>query len=126
MDKNFLKIFFCLTALLIISMPAFSVAASGISDAQSDLGKVAGSVGLTQPDLKSWIGNTLNYLFGFLGIIAIILIIYAGFTWMTAGGNEQQITKGKNIMLWAILGLFIIFAAYGITYTIITQLTKAT
>ncbi len=53
---------------------------------------------------------------GFLGIIFLGLIIYGGFLWMTAGGNEENVGKAKKTIYYAVIGMLIIFAAYSITY----------
>jgi amino acid transporter len=51
-----------------------------------------------------------------LAIIFIILVIYAGYSWMTAGGDEAKVTKAKDTIYRAIIGLILILAAYSITY----------
>lgn len=66
-------------------------------------------------NLSSVIGNTIKILLDFVGIIFIILIIYAGYTWMLARGNETEAQKAKDTITRAIIGLFIVLAAYAIT-----------
>ena len=64
---------------------------------------------------------------GLLGIIAVIffiLIIIAGFRWMTAGGNEETVAKSKKIISNALLGILVIMFAYAITMFIFTALLK--
>ncbi|MFH1789897.1 MAG: hypothetical protein ABH832_02405 [bacterium] len=51
-----------------------------------------------------------------LGVIFFVLTIYAGFLWMTAGGNEEQIEKSKKLLKRAVIGLIIILSAYSITW----------
>ena len=56
---------------------------------------------------------------GFLSVLAvifIILIIVAGYNWMSAGGDEQKVTKAKTSITRAVIGLIIIIGAYSITY----------
>ena len=72
------------------------------------------------------IAEIIRVILGFLGIIFVVLIIYAGFTWMTAAGNEEKITKAKKIMVSAIIGTAIILAAYAITFFVISELLEAT
>ncbi|MFH1425911.1 MAG: hypothetical protein ABIG66_00545 [Candidatus Kerfeldbacteria bacterium] len=67
-----------------------------------------------------------NVFLGTVAIIAVILIIYGGFTWMTSGGSEEKVTKGKNILIWAVIGLLIIMSAWGITLYLIGILVPAT
>ena len=61
------------------------------------------------------IAGIIKAFLGLLGVIFIILIIYAGFTWMTAGGEEEKVRKSKEIIKRSIIGLAIIIAAYAIT-----------
>jgi len=63
--------------------------------------------------------------FGVLGLIAVVLIIYAGFLWLTAGGEESKAKQGTTLMFQAIVGLIIILAAYTLAYFILYMLTTA-
>ena len=74
-----------------------------------------GTPGGSGRSLTYLIASIIKTLLGFLGIIFIILIIYAGFLWMTAAGNEDKVTKAKATLFRGIIGLFIIVAAYVIT-----------
>lgn len=67
-----------------------------------------------------YIGTVLTLLFSFLGIIFFILIVYSGIKWMTAQGDASQVTKAKDTIIRAIVGLVIALAAYGITYFVMT------
>ena len=58
-----------------------------------------------------------------LGIIFIILIIVAGYNWMTAGGEEEKVTKAKDMIKRAVIGLIIIVAAYAISYFVFQALS---
>ena len=61
------------------------------------------------------IGQIIGVVLAFLGVIFLVLMIYAGLTWMTARGNEQQVTKAKDLMRDAIIGLIIVLSAYAIS-----------
>ncbi len=65
-------------------------------------------------DLSAMLSNALNVTLGMLGVIALLAFIWAGFTWMTSGGDAGKITKAKKTMIWAVAGLVIIFASYSI------------
>ena len=56
----------------------------------------------------------INVILGLLGVIFLVLIIWGGFTWMKARGNEEEVTRAKNIIISATIGLVIILASYGI------------
>lgn len=60
-------------------------------------------------------GQLIGTLLAFVGVLFLILMIYAGLMWMTAGGNEQTVDKSKTLIINAIIGLVIVLAAYGIT-----------
>lgn len=60
-------------------------------------------------------GQIIGTALSFVGILFLILVIYAGIMWMTAQGNEQKVTKAKDLLINSIVGLIIVFAAYAIT-----------
>jgi hypothetical protein len=64
--------------------------------------------------LATNVGLIVNAAFGLLGALFIILIILAGFNWMTAEGNDEKISKSKDKLKSAIIGLVIILASYSI------------
>lgn len=72
------------------------------------------------------VSDIIKILLSFLGVIFIVLIIYAGFRWMVSRGNEEEIGKAKKTMTAAIIGLAIVLSAYLITYFVIDQLLEAT
>lgn len=81
-----------------------------------DLGlQYATATGLSTRDIRSVVGTILKAFFGFLGMVALILILYAGFLWMTAGGNEEKVTTAKRILINATIGLIIMMSAFAIT-----------
>lgn len=51
---------------------------------------------------------------GISGVLALIAFVFGGITWMTSSGDAGKVTKGKNMMIWAIWGLVVIFASYAI------------
>ena len=68
------------------------------------------------------VGQAVNILLSFLGIIFIILIILAGYRWMTASGNQETITQAKGSLKSSIIGLLIVVGAYAIWQLISSQL----
>ena len=87
------------------------------------LGKSANQAGYdlnTKP--QNIIAIIIQTALMFLGVIFLILMIYGGYLWMTARGNEEQVTKAKNLISAAIIGLVIVLAAYAISYFIISRL----
>ena len=105
-------------AAVVIGTANFALAQNGI-----DLGLEAGEqIGLGNADPKTVIVNVVRVMLGFLALIAVILIIYGGFVWMTAGGNAEKIEKAKKILRNAAIGLVIILSAFGIVSFLMTKL----
>ncbi len=88
----------------------------------SELSDVGDASGLTTTDLPTMIGRLISAFLGVLGIVLLVIIIYAGFLWMTAGGNAEQVDKAKKWMINAVVGLIIVLASYAITAFIINAL----
>ncbi|MCK5510713.1 hypothetical protein KAI65_04200 [Candidatus Parcubacteria bacterium] len=80
----------------------------GVSDVNADGSGVMNS-------LPGAIGKVVGVILSLIGVVFLILMIYGGFTWMIARGNEQEVTKSKELIKSAIVGLIIVLAAYAIT-----------
>ena len=72
------------------------------------------------------ISNIIKAVLSFLGVVFLILMIYGGYLWMTARGNEEQLTRAKNTLTAAVIGLIIVIGAYAISYFVIERLGKGT
>ncbi|MBN1779380.1 MAG: hypothetical protein JW816_04145, partial [Candidatus Buchananbacteria bacterium] len=70
--------------------------------------------------------SIVNLLFTFLGVLTIVMMLYAGFLWLTSAGNEEKTGQAKKIITAAIIGLVIIFISYAIATFVINQLIEAT
>ncbi len=99
----------------------------GLEGATETLEQVGTETELGQTSLPALIGNIINIVLGLLGLIFVVLIVYGGFLWMTAGGGKEQIEKAKGILTNSIIGLIIVIAAYAISaYVIQAVVTAAT
>ncbi|OGF21659.1 hypothetical protein A2316_01215 [Candidatus Falkowbacteria bacterium RIFOXYB2_FULL_38_15] len=74
----------------------------------------------------SVVGRIINVFLSVLGVIFLILLIYSGARWMMAGGNEESITKAKQTIYRAIIGLLIIAASYGISSFVVSNIVAST
>ncbi len=86
----------------------------------------AAQTGLSGQDIRVTIAKIIRIVLGFLGILAVGLVMYAGFIWMNSGGNEEKIAQAKLILRNAAVGLVIILASFGIVSFILSNLIKAT
>lgn len=75
-------------------------------------------------DPRGIAAGVIRVFLGFLGIIFISLIIYGGFKYMTAGGDDDEVRKAKSLIKRAIFGVVIIICAYAITYAIFEMATE--
>lgn len=79
-------------------------------------------LGLPATDIRLVIARIIRIALSFIGIIVLVLMMYAGFLWMTAGGNEDQIDKSKKILKNATIGLAIVLSAYAIVAFVMRML----
>ena len=80
---------------------------------------------LPTTDLRIIIANIIRIALGLLGIVAVVIILIGGFTWMTAGGNEEKVDKAKAWIGYGIIGLAVILSAYAIATFVISSLLSA-
>lgn len=77
-------------------------------------------------NLETITGNIIEVFLSVVGVLLLLILIYAGFLWMTAGGNTDQVKKARTMVINAIVGLVIVFAAYAITEFVIRSLVNTT
>ncbi len=80
---------------------------------------VSGTLGLTSADLVDTVIGIVRWALGLLGIVAVIFIIYGGFVWLTAAGNDEKVQKAKLIIRNAVIGLVIVLLSWAITFFVI-------
>lgn len=89
------------------------------------------AVQLTSPfgtgvDVQTLIGRVIKAGLGITGSIALLMFVYGGFLWLTAGGSPEKIKQGKSIFVWAVLGLTVIFGSYIFVNYILNAITTGT
>lgn len=122
-----------ITTVILLAVFLFSsniAHAQGVGDPSSSLRTgvsiIGQPLGLTSTDIRVVVANIIRVALGILGIVLVVLVIYAGFLWMTAAGNEDQISTAKQFMTNAAIGLAIILSAYAIVSFVISKLVGAT
>jgi len=78
---------------------------------------IAGNAGALTPE--QIISTVITALLSLLGVIFVALIVFSGFSWMIAGGDEQKVTKAKDMIRESLIGLVIVLGAYAVSYFVI-------
>lgn len=111
-------LFFVLFTTLFLGTP--DLFAQQPPAAGPDLGlQFAEGTGLATTDIRVLIARIIRVGFGLLGIIAVVIVMYGGFVWMTANGDQGKVETAKKIIINGVIGLAIILSAFGITEFII-------
>ncbi len=106
--------------LFFLATPAYASLSYG--DADGSLGVVVERTGVRQTDIKTASGEIIKAALGILGLIFFVLLIYAGITWMTARGDEDAVTKARETIFAAVIGLSVVLASYAITSFLTTRI----
>lgn len=113
---------------VLLSMPLAALGATwqeNLGFFTQGTGQVYG--GGNSPDtLVTWIGKLIGFIIGFLGVLLVLYIIWAGFLWMTAAGEAKNVDKAKTMIKQSVIGIIIIFAAYAITNFVMANLVNIT
>jgi len=114
---------------LLLSTPLFFANAQASSTQKSLVETVNGptqnvlsNTSLSDFSLGAVVAIVIQGALGLLGIIFLIIMVFAGYRWMTAAGNEEQVKTSQQMITRAIIGLIIVLMAYALTYFIFGQL----
>lgn len=118
---NNLKTVTILGAILVAVFLSFNTALAQ-NTVTEGLQVIQEPLGLANFDIRIIIANIIRAALGLVGIVLVCLILYAGYLWMTAGGNEDQIGQAKSIIRNAVIGLAIILSAYSIVAFVMKML----
>ena len=125
----------CLVLIVLVSLANLCLAAA-VSPLKDDAAEIkrqadalAGNTGAgfdtsNTMDITNIVGNFITGFLALLGIIFIVLIILAGYNWMTAAGEEEKVNKAKDTLTRAIIGLVITVGAYAISQFVMDRLLK--
>lgn len=99
--------------------------ADQVNEIRNGMGKAASAGNDTATTfLSKKIGGLVGAVLAFIGVIFLLLIVYGGFMWMTAAGNDQQVEKARNVIVASVIGLVIVLSAYAITSFVGQKLTS--
>lgn len=90
-----------------------------------DEGTIGEVAGLGEAELSAVVARIIRAILGFLGVVAVVIILWGGFKWMTSGGQNEKIQDARKLIIMGIIGLGIVLAAYAIASFVITALVGA-
>ena len=135
MINNIKKLYFYLVAI-IFTLPLITHASTlkesitgQISTSAKFLGDPGGGFaeGAQPRDVVIWvIGYIIQFILVLVGIYFFASIIYGGYMWMTAAGNDEQVGKAKKILTRAFVGFLIVLFALGFTFMIMSVVVGQT
>lgn len=115
-----MKLLALLSAVACVFLPGVLFAQQLVTDPVAGLRQTAETGALVAPgqqptSVVTVAGNVIGSALSIVAVIFFILMVYGGFVWMTARGNDQLVEKGRNTIVMAITGMVVIFGAYAIT-----------
>lgn len=122
------KIIYSIILAVILFMPLASAMAIDLGkQLVTETAKKAGyDSATTKTTFAETIGTVIKAALSFVGVIFLVLMVYAGYLWMTARGAEEQIEKARKIITAAIIGLIITVGAYSITNFVVPAILART
>lgn len=106
-----------LSCLLLFSGVALAVETGIASDSE-----FVQATGLSTLDIRLIIARVIQVALGLVGLTVLVCIIYGGFLWMTASGNEERVDKAKITIRNCMIGLVVVLASYSLVLFIMTAL----
>ena len=125
--KNKIKhlfVLFCLIVILILPYLVFAETAplDSLISIQADSGYAAVDTAVDGNNLAANAGKIVKAFLSLLGIIFLILMLYGGYVWMVAAGDQSKVERAQNTIRRAIIGMIITIGSYAITQFILVKL----
>lgn len=135
--KKILKILFVTFAVIVTTL-SFAPQAygqifpglEGDDKTQTELGveeakEALEGTGITHTEtLSDLVIKYVNFVLPYLALAAFVGFIAAGFMYVTAYGNEEQVQKAKKILIWSVVGLLLVIASFSITQFLTKELVE--
>lgn len=121
--------FFSFFLLFVSGFLVMPVQAGYMEELDNQLTAVAGPDGAqfqAPADPRSVVAKVISVAAGFMGIIFTSIIFYAGFLWLSSGGNEEKTGKAKKIIIYSTIGAILCLSAWSITYFVTSAWDVAT
>jgi hypothetical protein len=123
------KQFLLVTGLTIVGLLVVNAFALPLASAQTLINPTDNPVS----DATGGVGNfrqlaltIVNFFLGFLGILAVLMVIYGGFLYVTSAGKQEQVDEAKKILMYAAVGIIVIFISFALVNTLLGGLGRGT
>ncbi len=118
LNKKLFAVFLFL-GLLVFSFSTPALAQYGLEETAK-----AADLSTESGDLPSAIGSFISIALGVLGVIFLCLMLYAGWLWMTAMGDNKKVQTAKDLIIAAVSGIIVIVLAYAVTSFVLDKLSR--
>lgn len=105
--------------LMILNALGTSIAFGQALDPTQDSIPIVNQLSGGQTSFRGIILTVVNFFLTFLGLLTVVMVIYGGFLYVTAGGSEDNVGKAKKILLYSVIGIVIIVASFAFVNTIL-------
>jgi hypothetical protein len=101
---------------IVLTAPSMVFAGgNNLNEAGSLLEEVGGRAGAGDVTIETAVGNGIGIVLSLVGLIFLVLMVYAGVLWLTARGEEGQVEKSRKIIVSSVIGLVLTISSYAIT-----------
>ncbi|PIR03718.1 MAG: hypothetical protein COV59_04575 [Candidatus Magasanikbacteria bacterium CG11_big_fil_rev_8_21_14_0_20_39_34] len=118
----FKKIILSLFSLALLCAPSMTFAYN-LGDSGTLFRNLGSKTGIQQDaQIEDIVGAAIRTALTLVGLVFLVLMVYAGYLWMTARGEDSQVEKARKIVYASIIGLVIVMSAYAITVLVTSRL----
>lgn len=127
LSKNKKGVILILTFLFLASCFGFAgrAQAESFGSAGETLDSLARTVNLGKKDFPAMIGVVLYGLLTMLGVLCLVMMVYAGINWVLAQGNQESISKSRAIMKYSAIGAIVVIFSYAFTYYVVNNIVSS-
>lgn len=122
MKKILLHIFMSFALFTIFVVPVWAQNV-GVKNT-APLNQIKDKAGITEGNLGTIAGTAISGILSLVGVIFLVLMVYAGIIWMTARGEETKTENAKKTIIASVIGLFIVVSAYAITKFVTSKINQ--
>ncbi len=111
-------------ALLLVNSLGVDFALAQAIDQEADQPAIIRALSGGRTGLRDIVLTIVNFFLTFLGLLAVVMVIYGGFLYVSSAGNEESVGKAKKILLYAGLGIIVIIVSFALVNTILGAATQ--